>query len=152
MNQKYNKYTVFFVEIFREANQQIINDSYENLKLFYERSVKEYEDMINTDSEISSITTATLIAEKIIILYGMQHLPLYFSVHLQYLKLQEKNGAYVQQDLIKLLSLILFAKSHHIISQNDSKKLHDACMELIAKESHKDINDEAQTLFSFYPI
>jgi hypothetical protein len=122
--------------LFNIAHAQIPNNSFDELKLHY--------DVCHKTNELDQ---ASLYAQKISILYGLSGLYLYFPVQLSLIQKDKQLGEIVDQQLIKLLSLILFVEknlpsNNHIewITKTKTECL-ALCNETVKQEIQSEAND-----------
>ena len=124
---------VFFV-----ANNQIKETNYDALMNMFEKAMQD-----------NNLTLAKNISKKISVLYGMTGLSLYLPLQIAKI-IEDKNQLeIIDQALIQLLALILYAESNGI-KDNSLKKYKDECLELCDIESVDLLNSEAQILTKSY--
>lgn len=125
--------TAFFM-----ANRKIRENQYEKLLSEYKKCIKE-----------NNLDKASLISQKISLLYGLKGLYLYLPLQIKKLQKNKANLEVIDNELSKVLALILFAEMHGIEDQllTAQKQI---CLELCDENSINEVNREAGDLASFY--
>ena len=123
--------------LFNIAHAQIPNNSFDELKLHY--------DVCHKNNDLDQ---ASLFAQKISILYGLSGLYLYFPVQLSLIQRDKHFDEIVDQQLIKLLSLILFVEKN-LPSNNHIEwitKIKTECLALCNEKVKQEIQSEANDI------
>lgn len=130
------------MSLFQNANRQIKDASFDDLHA-------EFQDKLKRDD----LDKASIIAKKISILYGLKGLYLYVPVELSRIKIDKDQGEIIDQDLMKLLSLILYIE-HNVTSAQDkewAQLQRSISLSLCDSQQKRDILEkEAESLSSSY--